>query len=51
MLTGTPSGVGPLVPGDLITCSLHDESTGEVLDELEFEAQSREGGYLFVDEK
>ncbi|KZT70092.1 hypothetical protein DAEQUDRAFT_725704 [Daedalea quercina L-15889] len=46
VLTGTPSGVGPVVPGDHVTCTLTD-STGKQLAALEFRAVQREGGYSF----
>ncbi|KAH9917440.1 uncharacterized protein B0H18DRAFT_1087085 [Fomitopsis serialis] len=46
VLTGTPSGVGPLVPGDHVACTLTD-SSGTQLAALEFRAVQREGGYSF----
>lgn len=46
MLTGTPSGVGPLQPGDNVQCSLTD-NTGKELASLTFEAVQREGGYNY----
>ncbi|TFY63155.1 hypothetical protein EVJ58_g3406 [Rhodofomes roseus] len=46
VLTGTPSGVGPLAPGDHVTCTLAD-ATGTQLAALEFRAVQREGGYSF----
>ncbi|OAX34191.1 hypothetical protein K503DRAFT_869079 [Rhizopogon vinicolor AM-OR11-026] len=46
ILTGTPSGVGPVNPGDSIECALAD-STGKVLDEVKFTAVSRDAGYQF----
>ncbi|KAH7929627.1 hypothetical protein BV22DRAFT_1080525 [Leucogyrophana mollusca] len=46
ILTGTPSGVGPLAPGDNVECALAGPS-GNVLDTLNFTAVSREGGYQF----
>jgi len=46
ILTGTPSGVGPVVPGDQVKCLLAD-SQGEELIKLEFTAVQREGGYRF----
>ncbi|OJA10218.1 hypothetical protein AZE42_05514 [Rhizopogon vesiculosus] len=46
ILTGTPSGVGPLSPGDSVECALAD-STGKVLDEVKFTAVSRDAGYQF----
>lgn len=47
ILTGTPSGVGPVNPGDSVECTLAD-STGKVLDELKFTAVSRDAGYQFT---
>jgi len=49
ILTGTPSGVGPLAPGDRVECKLTD-STGKELATLNFNAVQREGGYHFVPE-
>ncbi|TFK68291.1 hypothetical protein BDN72DRAFT_870995 [Pluteus cervinus] len=48
ILTGTPSGVGPIVSGDKIECELAN-ADGSSLAKLEFEAVSREGGYAFTD--
>ncbi|OCH93827.1 hypothetical protein OBBRIDRAFT_789859 [Obba rivulosa] len=46
ILTGTPSGVGPIVPGDKVECALAD-STGKVLSTLNFGVVQRQGGYQF----
>ncbi|KAN0076829.1 hypothetical protein V8E55_010684 [Tylopilus felleus] len=46
ILTGTPSGVGPVTPGDAIECTLA-EPNGKILDQLTFTTVSRNGGYLF----
>ncbi|KAG6865409.1 hypothetical protein C0991_002903 [Blastosporella zonata] len=46
ILTGTPEGVGAVVPGDKVECSLADSDGGE-LATLEFTAAAREGGYEF----
>ncbi|TFK22965.1 mitochondrial protein [Coprinopsis marcescibilis] len=46
VLTGTPSGVGPIVPGDIVECTLSDAS-GKQLAKLDFSAVQREGGYEF----
>ncbi|KAI0080510.1 hypothetical protein K474DRAFT_1657641 [Panus rudis PR-1116 ss-1] len=46
LLTGTPSGVGPVNPGDEVECDLTD-STGKVLDAIKFTAVQRQGGYSF----
>lgn len=46
ILTGTPSGVGPVTPGDTVECTLAEPS-GKILDQLTFTTISRNGGYLF----
>ncbi|KAG6330422.1 hypothetical protein ID866_8666 [Astraeus odoratus] len=46
ILTGTPSGVGPVAPGDKIECTLADPS-GNVLDAINFTAILRNSGYQF----
>ena len=46
ILTGTPAGVGPIVPGDVISCLLADKD-GKQLATLDFGAVQREGGYTF----
>ncbi|KAF9447602.1 hypothetical protein P691DRAFT_782211 [Macrolepiota fuliginosa MF-IS2] len=48
LLTGTPDGVGPVVPGDSVSCALKDASGKELL-KLEFDAVEREKGYHFVE--
>jgi acylpyruvate hydrolase len=48
VLTGTPSGVGQVSPGDKVECTLAD-STGTQLATLDFVAVTREGGYQFTD--
>lgn len=52
ILTGTPSGVGPVIAGDKVVCQLsrNPSSGGEELLSLEFEAVEREGGYRFQPE-
>jgi acylpyruvate hydrolase len=51
ILTGTPSGVGPVVPGDKVECQLARNSpSGEELLSLKFEATQREGGYRFQED-
>lgn len=47
ILTGTPSGVGPVQPGDKVDCTLEDNSTGMELAKFEFEAVQRDGKYEF----
>jgi len=49
ILTGTPSGVGPVVPGDQVECFLADAQGGELI-KLDFTAVQREGGYRFQTE-
>lgn len=49
ILTGTPSGVGPVSPGDQVECLLAD-AQGKELIKLEFTAVRREGGYHFQSE-
>jgi len=48
ILTGTPSGVGPLNAGDKVECTLSDEASGKEIARLQFEAVDREGGYEFT---
>ncbi|GJE87021.1 fumarylacetoacetate hydrolase family protein [Phanerochaete sordida] len=46
VLTGTPSGIGPLKAGDAVECVLADPS-GRQLATLSFGAVDREGGYHY----
>ncbi|KAJ3755722.1 hypothetical protein EV360DRAFT_49241 [Lentinula raphanica] len=46
VLTGTPSGVGPIVAGDEVECALSEEE-GKDLAVLNFTAVDRQGGYMF----
>ncbi|KAF8222488.1 hypothetical protein L208DRAFT_1426346 [Tricholoma matsutake] len=46
ILTGTPSGVGPVMPGDNVECLLADTAKGE-LAKLDFTVAARHGGYRF----
>lgn len=48
ILTGTPSGVGPILPGDRVECTLSNMD-GEQLSSLYFDAVKRKGNYRFVD--
>ncbi|KAJ7685737.1 hypothetical protein DFH06DRAFT_1289509 [Mycena polygramma] len=48
VLTGTPSGVGQVSPGDKVECTLADGS-GTQLATLDFVAVAREGGYHFTE--
>jgi len=47
VLTGTPSGVGPVIPGDVIEAKLIDLITGARLSSLKLSAIARQGGYQF----
>ena len=47
ILTGTPSGVGQVKPGDKVHCKLEDNATGAELAKFEFEAIERGGRYEF----
>jgi acylpyruvate hydrolase len=49
ILTGTPSGVGPIVAGDKVECLLTDTMDKE-LAKLDFTATARQGGYSFQPE-
>ena len=46
VLTGTPSGIGPLKDGDQIECLLSD-ADGKELATLNFGAEGRVGGYNY----
>lgn len=46
VLTGTPSGIGPIADGDKIECLLSDPA-GEQLATLNFSAENRVGGYTY----
>ncbi|EPQ57775.1 hypothetical protein GLOTRDRAFT_114416 [Gloeophyllum trabeum ATCC 11539] len=48
VLTGTPSGVGPLSPGETVECELLDTVSGKQLSSLKFYAVERQGGYHFT---
>ena len=47
ILTGTPSGVGPVNPDDHVSCTLKDIVWGKTLATRDFDTVQREGGYLF----
>lgn len=47
ILTGTPSGVGPISTGDHIECGLADGVSGKEIAALQFTAVDRDGGYHF----
>ena len=49
-MTGTPSGVGQVKPGDKVDCGLKDNATGKELATIEFEAVERAGKYEFKPE-
>lgn len=46
LLTGTPDGVGAVIPGDAVECQLRGPDGKELLS-LNFAAVQREGGYNF----
>jgi len=46
VLTGTPPGVGPVNPGDFVSCSLSTPD-GKELIELDFSVEQRGGKYKF----
>jgi len=48
ILTGTPQGVGPVLPGDEVECALLGPDKDYLLT-LEFKAVQRDGGYQFQD--
>ena len=47
ILTGTPSGVGEVKPGDKVECKLKDNKTGIELAKFEFEAVEKDRRYQF----
>jgi len=47
ILTGTPSGVGPVKPGEAVTAELSIPGSTEPLASLNFMVVQREGGYTF----
>ena len=49
ILTGTPSGVGPVFPGDKVECTLVD-GAGKQLASLDFAAVERASGYHYKPE-
>jgi acylpyruvate hydrolase len=46
ILTGTPSGIGPIKAGDEVECLLSD-GNGKELAKLSFGAVDRQGGYHY----
>jgi len=50
LLTGTPSGVGPVAPGDEVTGALSLPDAAEELASIQFTAVQRESGYQFKPE-
>lgn len=48
LLTGTPSGVGPITPGQKLTAGLTQNS--DELDQISFDVIQREGGYEYKPE-
>ncbi|THG94229.1 hypothetical protein EW026_g7202 [Hermanssonia centrifuga] len=47
VLTGTPSGIGPIVEGDKVECLLSDPTSGKILASLNFGAVNRVAGYRY----
>ncbi|PSR77574.1 hypothetical protein PHLCEN_2v7764 [Hermanssonia centrifuga] len=47
VLTGTPSGIGPIVEGDKVECLLSDPTSGKILASLNFGAVNRVAGYSY----
>jgi acylpyruvate hydrolase len=47
ILTGTPSGVGPVQPGDRITAGLSNPGQDEQLAALDFSTEERPNGYQY----
>jgi len=47
ILTGTPSGVGPVQPGDHVTAGLSNPGQEAELATLEFSAEERSSGYQY----
>jgi acylpyruvate hydrolase len=45
ILTGTPSGVGPIQPGDQVTAGLSNPGQDKQLAILDFSAEERPNGY------
>ncbi|KAG9226513.1 hypothetical protein CCMSSC00406_0005820 [Pleurotus cornucopiae] len=50
ILTGTPSGVGPVAAGDQIECTMSDPASGKILSTLNLLAINRKDGYKFTPE-
>jgi acylpyruvate hydrolase len=47
LLTGTPSGVGPISADDEIECTLTDPQSGNKIAAIQFTVIDRKGGYHF----
>jgi acylpyruvate hydrolase len=47
ILTGTPSGVGPIQAGEIVTAGLRPEGQESDLVELKFDVINRKGGFAF----
>lgn len=50
ILTGTPSGVGPIQAGEIVTAGLRPEGDEKELVELKFDVIDRSGGLVFKKE-
>ncbi|VVT56158.1 uncharacterized protein SAPINGB_P004869 [Magnusiomyces paraingens] len=48
ILTGTPKGVGPIVPGDKVSCKIYDEADN-IIEEgsMDFDVAQKPGPYIF----
>lgn len=48
VLTGTPKGVGPIVPGDKVQCRIYDENDAVIPEgNMEFDVAEKPGPYVF----
>lgn len=45
LLTGTPSGVGPIRPGDVVTAGMKPANADKDLVSLKFDVVERKGNY------
>jgi len=48
ILTGTPEGVGRVIAGDKVECTLGDASSGKEIASISFTAADRQGGYNYA---
>lgn len=48
ILTGTPKGVGPIVPGDKVSCKIYDEFDSIIQEgSMDFDVTQKPGPYIF----